>query len=345
MTAQKYQPLVELTRGSIVESIHYGAAALVDSSGKIIFQAGDIHFNIYLRSSSKPIQILPFVEAGGVETYHLSEKELSILCASHIGTDDHVATVEGIQKKVGFNESNLMCGTHPPAHLPTLEKMFKEGLPFTPNRHNCSGKHTGFLSYASLRGLPLADYLNPQHPIQKTILETFAELCDYPPDQVSIGIDGCSAPVFGVPLYHSALAFARFCDTTALSESRVQACQKIIHAMTTHPEMVSGPGMFDTRLMQVGQGKMIVKCGAEGYQIVGITRGALGPDSPALGLAIKISDGDNNWRGCQVAAIHILSKMGLLTDSQRTNLAEFSARPLYNWRKLEIGSIRPCFDV
>ena len=115
--------------------------------------------------------------------------------------------------------------------------------------------------------------------------------------------------------------------------------------MSANPEMVSGPGMFDTRLMQVGQGKMIVKCGAEGYQIVGITPGAFGPNSPALGLAIKISDGDNNWRACQVTALHILSSIGILNKSQIADLAEFSARPLYNWRKIEIGSIRPCFEV
>lgn len=345
MSPSNYEPLVELTRGPIVESVHFGAAAVVDSSGKVLFQAGNIHFNIYLRSSSKPIQALPFVEAGGVEHYQLNEKELSILCASHIGTDEHVKTIQSIQGKVGFKETDLMCGTHPPFHQPTLENMLREGRPFTPNRHNCSGKHTGFLSFASLRGDSLEDYLNPQHPIQQVILRTFAEFCDLTVEKVSIGIDGCTAPVFGVPLFNSAYAFARFCDPQAWKTGRSNACRKIFHAMTSYPEMVSGPGMFDTRLMQVGKGKMIVKCGAEGYQIVGVTPGAFAPDSPALGIAIKMSDGDNNWRACQVTALHILYRLGILNTAQTTDLPEFNTRPLRNWRGIEIGMIRPCFEV
>ena len=345
MIFPNYQPLVELTRGPIVESVHYGAAVVVDSFGQVIYQIGHPQISTYLRSSSKPIQILPFVQAGGVEFYHLSEQELSILCASHIGMDEHVATVEGVQKKVGFTEENLMCGVHTPAHQATLQRMLKEGRPFTPNRHNCSGKHTGFLSYASLLGLPLEDYLNPHHPIQQNILKTFAAMCDVPVEQVSVGIDGCSAPVFGVPLYNSAYAYARFCEANILPDSQAQACRKIFHAMTSNPEMISGPDMFDTRLMQVANGKMIAKCGAEGYQIVGFSAGVFGSGSPAMGLAIKVADGDNNWRACQVAALHILSQTGLLGNQQLGNLSDFYTRPLYNWRKLEIGAIRPCFAV
>jgi L-asparaginase II len=345
MIHPNYTPLVELTRGPIVESIHYGAAVLVDSYGQIIYQVGDPQITTYLRSSSKPIQVLPFVEAGGVETYHLTDKELAILCASHIGMDEHVATVEGIQKKVGFNESNLMCGVHPPMHPATLERMLREGQPFTSNRHNCSGKHTGFLSYATLRGLPLEDYLNPEHPIQQTILSVFAEMCNFPKENVAIGIDGCSAPVFGVPLYNAAYAFARFCDPRTLPEPRAAACRKIVHAMTSHPDMVSGPGRFDTRLMEVGDGRLMVKVGAEGYQIIGITAGALAPDSPGMGLALKISDGDNTERSRQVAALHILSRLGVLNDQQMDELREFYTHPIYNWRKIQVGEIRPCFEV
>ena len=345
MIYPNYQPLVELTRGAIVESVHYGAAVVVDSYGQVIYQIGHPQITTYLRSSSKPIQVLPFVEEGGVETYHLTDKELSILCASHIGMDEHVATVEGIQKKVGFTESNLMCGVHPPLHHATLERMIKEGQPFTPNRHNCSGKHSGFLSYATLRGLPLEDYLNPDHPIQQTILATFAEMCNLPKETVTIGIDGCTAPVFGVPLYNAAYAFARFCDPGRLEAPRAAACRKIVHAMTSYPDMVSGPGRFDTRLMEVGQGRLIAKVGAEGYQIIAVTAGALAPDSPGLALALKISDGDNSERARQVAALHILSRLGILDEQQMAELQEFYTHPLYNWRKLEIGEIRPCFEV
>lgn len=345
MTLSKYQPLVELIRGPITESIHYGAAIVVDSTGKTIFKIGDSDNFTYLRSSSKPLQVLPFVEAGGVEAYHLTEKEVAILCASHTGRDEHVATINSIQQKVGISENDLMCGVHPPTDQATNEHMLKEGLPLTPNRHMCSGKHSAFLALAKLNGLPLTDYLNPEHPVQKMVKNEIATLCDIEANKILVGIDGCSAPVFGLPLYHSAYGFARFSDPNCLPASKAAACRRIFKAMTQYPDMISGPGWFDTRLMEVGQGQMIAKYGADGFQIVAVAANALHPGSPGLGLALKISDGDVSERARQIATVHILFKLGILTQEQVEAIPQFYTHPLYNWRKLEIGQIRPCFKV
>ena len=85
-----YVPLIELTRGPLVESIHFGALAVVDSSGRLIASQGDPNLTANLRSSAKPFQILSFVEAGGMEAFGFTDRELAIACASHSGTDDHV---------------------------------------------------------------------------------------------------------------------------------------------------------------------------------------------------------------------------------------------------------------
>src|SRR5512140_29094 len=94
-------PLFEVTRGKIVESVHYGSIAVVDANGKLICSYGDPQTVAFLRSSAKPFQALPFVERGGVEYFRLTPRELAIACASHEGSDMHVQTVEGMQKKVG----------------------------------------------------------------------------------------------------------------------------------------------------------------------------------------------------------------------------------------------------
>src|SRR5262245_39137705 len=108
------QPLFEVTRGRIVESVHYGSIAVVDSNGKLITSYGDPNAVVFLRSSAKPFQAIPFVEHGGVEHYELTPRELSISCASHEGSDLHVQTIEEMQKKIGLEESHLQCGTHMP---------------------------------------------------------------------------------------------------------------------------------------------------------------------------------------------------------------------------------------
>lgn len=349
MSKMPYSPIFELTRGETVESIHYGSVAVVDAHGQLITEFGDPYTITFLRSTAKPFQALPFIEHGGHERYGLTHREIALICASHSGTDAHVAVVQSIQRKSSVSEADLLCGVHPPSHEATAEAMRQRGELPTPNRHNCSGKHTGMVAYARLEELPTEDYINPSHPIQKIILNTFAEMCNLPPEGVALGTDGCSAPNFAVPLYNAALAYARLCDPAAgnvTPPARAEACRTITTAMSTNPDMVGGPGRFDTRLMEVAQGRIISKSGAEGYQGIGLLPGTLGPNSPALGIAFKISDGDLKKRARPAVALEILRQLGVLTDNEIGTLAEFGPSfPIYNWRKLVIGQAYPSLEL
>jgi len=153
-TLAGYSPLVELTRGGMVECVHFGAFAIVDAHGNLLASAGDPELRTFPRSSMKPFQAIPFVESGGPEHYDLTEEELAIICASHTGTDKHVAVLKQIHQKVGIQESDLQCGVHWPSDKATAQEMRQRGEQPTPYRHNCSGKHSGMLAQAKLRGLP-----------------------------------------------------------------------------------------------------------------------------------------------------------------------------------------------
>jgi L-asparaginase II len=351
----EYQPIFELKRGGVVESIHFGAVAVVNSSGRLLAWHGDPRLVTFLRSSAKPLQALPLLELGGDNLFHLTSREIAIICGSHAGTDEHLSVIQGIQAKVGVQESDLLCGVHPAYHAPTAEAMKARGEAPTPNRHNCSGKHTGMLAQARMRGLPIADYVNPQHPIQQTIWETVAEMCALAKEQAAIGIDGCSAPNFAMPLTNAALGFARLCDPRGLAVERSAACRRISAAMTAHPEMVGGPDSFDTRLMEAGKGRILSKGGAEGYLALGVMPGVLGADAPGIGIAFKIADGDipirkptgemyNRVR--PAVALELLRQLGVLPEKELEALAEYGpARPVTNWRKLVVGESRPVFTL
>jgi len=343
MPHENYQPMVEVTRGSIVESVHFGALAVVDARGQALNSWGDPQTITFLRSSAKPFQALPFVEAGGVEHFDLTEKELAVMCASHIGTDEHVATVAGMQHKFGVTESNLLCGTHTPADEATARALLLKGEAPTPLRHNCSGKHTGMLGAAVMRSLPVEDYINPDHPVQQSILKAFAEMCCLLPEEVELGTDGCSAPNFAVPLYNAACAFARLADPHDVPARRAKALRHIFRAMAAYPEMIAGEGQFDTRLMKVSGGQILSKGGAEGYQAVALAPGLLGKGHPGVGIALKISDGDAANRARPLVTLEILRQLGALNEDQLAALSMYRPRPIYNWRKLEVGLIRPCF--
>lgn len=349
------QPLFEVTRGQLVESVHYGSIAVVDSKGKLIASYGDPQTVAFLRSSAKPFQALPFVERGGMEYFQFTPRELSLACASHEGSDMHVQAVIALQNKVGVEESSLQCGTHMPGDVHELKTLIVQDRQPRTNHNNCSGKHTAMLAYAKMRGLPLEDYLDINHPIQQDILASFAEMCLLTVDQIRLGIDGCSAPNFAVPLYNAAYGFARLCDPNELSEPRASSCRKITAAMTSYPEMVSGYGEFDEQLMKVGEGKFVCKRGAEGYQIVGILPGTLGPDSPGIGITVKVSDGDASRLGSRLESIsrvrpavvvEILRQLGVLSSKQEQALAAFGPeKSIMNHRGLVTGTSHPVFKL
>jgi L-asparaginase II len=347
------QPILELTRGNVVESTHFGSIVVVDSQGKLLHSYGDSHTVAFLRSSAKPFQAIPFVEHGGVEHFNFTQKELAISCASHETAQFHLDTVKAMQAKIGIQEDHLQCGAHLPGDSAMLRMVIRQDIKPTPNFNNCSGKHTAMLAHAKMRGLPLENYLDHDHPIQQDILSTFSEMCGIEKEKIELGVDGCSAPNFAIPLVNAALGMARLCDPRGLSESRAAACHKITAAMTAHPEMVSNYGEFDCELMTAGAGKIITKRGAEGFQIIGLMPGVYGESG--VGIASKVADGDasrmndnleSSARVRPAVALEILRQLKALNEAQLKLLTGFGPRKqLKNHRGLVTGESHPVFDL
>ncbi len=346
-------PILELIRGKVVESTHFGSIVVVDSIGKILHSHGDPDTVAFLRSSAKPFQALPFVEQGGVEHFSYTQAELALSCASHETSQMHIDAVQGMQVKIGIQEKYLQCGPHLPGDAKKLREVIKSGIHPTANFNNCSGKHTTMLAFAKMRGLPLETYLDFDHPIQKDILKTFAEICGMEMEKIELGIDGCSAPNFAVPLVNAALGMARLCDPRDLSEERAAACQKITDAMTSHPEMVSNYGEFDCELMKTAEGKIITKRGAEGFQIIGLMPGIYG--ERGVGIAFKVTDGDRSTMNDELetssrvrpaTTLEILKQLKALSEAQLQSLAKFGPeKTLKNYAGLVTGKSKPAFKL
>jgi L-asparaginase II len=340
-----FEPLIKVTRGDLLESVHYGALTICDAIGGLRGFVGDPELLSFLRSSAKPFQAIPLLESGAAQHFGLTPQEIALTCSSHSGTDEHVAIAASIQSKAGIGEEDLLCGVHAPYHCETARRLEAQGLQPTPNRNNCSGKHSGMLAFAKYSGYPLGDYVSKSHPIQLRILETLASMCDISPEEVSVAVDGCSVPTFAVPLRSAARAYARLMDPAGLPRERARACREIVQAMTRYPQMVGGPERFDTRLMEVTDGRLLSKGGAEGYQAIGIPPGALGPDAPAMGMTLKIADGDLGGRARSVVTLDVLNALGAISDEERDTLAQFDARPLINHRGVVVGEIRADFRM
>ena len=332
--------MVDITRGGIVESSHQFVAAVANVHGELLAAWGNTELVTFLRSSAKPFQGMPLVESGAAAHYGLSEKEVAIACASHAGSDEHIEVINSILRKIELSEADLRCGTHTPYDTRVSKKLIIAGEKPSPIRHNCSGKHAGMLAVARLLDAPTSTYLEPDHPVQKQILHFFGEMVSMAADDIIVGIDGCSAPNFAVPLRNAATAYARLMDPEQFSTERAESCRAIVSAMTAYPEMVAGEGHFDTLLMQVTSAQLLSKGGAEGFQGIGIPPNSLHPESPALGVALKVLDGDLGSRARSVATIAVLEELGVLPAEERQHLSQFSSRSILNQSGLRVGEIR-----
>lgn len=340
--------LIEVTRGCLTESTHRGAIAVVDSVGRVLASTGAIDTRTYFRSAAKPFQAIPLLTSGAVSRFGLTARELAVIIGSHGGESIHLEAVGAILSKAGLTEDLLQCGTHPPFDSLVAKELRATGHRPGLLHNNCSGKHAGMLAQAIHRGLSTADYLDPQHPIQREILGVIAAFTGESPNEIAIGIDGCSAPVFGLSLSGMARGYASLVNSPSRLESGLRAAAtSVVTAMLEFPEMVAGTrGRLDTDLMRQmqgsPQGRLISKVGAEGVQLLGILPCSQFPGG--AGIAIKIEDGDIR-RARDPVVIETLRQLGILQDSQLESLSAYAGGVIRNPRQIEVGEIRTTFRL
>ena len=316
--------LVEITRGPLVESVHRGAFAVADARGGLRLQAGDVERPIFPRSSLKPVQAVPLIETGAAEAFGVSDEEIALACASHSGEPMHTTRVAAWQERIGCSVADLACGPHRPVHEPTAVEMIIRREKWTPLHNNCSGKHTGFMTLARHLGAPVAGYQLIDHPAQRMVERTLKEMAGLT-GELPCGVDGCTVPNFALSLTALARAMAQFADTHGLSASRREATDRVVRAMTAHPELVAGTGRACTNLMRQSRG-LVVKTGAEGVYIAIIP--ALG-----LGVALKIDDGTSRASEAVIAAL--LIALGAVPDEGAA--AALARAPVPNTRGVPVG--------
>ena len=336
--------LARVTRGDRVESVHRGSVAVVDEEGRLLASAGLPRAGIYWRSAAKPFQAMALLDAGGEGAFRLGSDEIALLCASHGGEPRHVAVARRLLERGGFGPEDLACGAHLPMHEPSARALVAAGTRPTALHNNCSGKHAGLLLACRIRGFDAEGYWQPDHPIQAIIKKRLAAYCDVPVSRIGIAVDGCSLPVFYLPLSRLALTYARLVAPAREKETRdPEVRRRICRAMWESPGMVAGRARFTTDFLEAGRGRWIGKEGAEGVYAIGL---APRKGEKALGIAFKLEDGSTRAR--DAVALDVLARLGRLPASARRLLSRHLSPVLHNVRGLTVGSIEadvPLEDV
>ena len=297
---------VRLLREGIIESRHIVQAVVTDERGRILSVAGNAETASFVRSALKPFQALAVTATGAIERYNLSDRDLAIITASHQGSIEHVRQAFNILWRCDVDPLLLQCPL-PPGKSSRLE-------------HNCSGKHAGMLAVCQKNNWPFNNYFERKHPVQQLIIAKVAELLRMPAEEFISAHDDCGVPTYLMQIAQIATLYAKLATRSSLDMER------IVRAMTHHPNMVAGNGQFDTELMRLAPGELVSKSGGEGIQCIG----RLGE---GMGMAIKVIDGAR--RAKYAAAIHLLQQMGWIAPSVAEALSE-KFTILDKYKRLEV---------
>ena len=338
------EQLVEVWRGSLIESRHRGHLIAVDGTGTTIASLGSPETVTFLRSSAKPFQALPVVASGAADRFEFTEQEIAIACGSHNGEPMHVAAVRSMLAKIGLDENALKCGVHEPYSLEVARELIRKGEQPSVLQNNCSGKHAAMLALAKHSGAPIETYDEPTHPVQQMIITAVSDFSGVRVDEIVTATDGCGAPIFAIPVRAMALMYANLVSPPKHFDTQTrESCKRIVDAMIRYPEMIGGTTKrLDTELMRAGRGRFFSKIGAEGVYSVGVLPSKDWPNG--LGLALKVEDGDDH-RARPPAVIDALRQLGVLDASDLNALSAYSPTIIRNRRGDSVGEARAAFTL
>lgn len=332
--------IAETTRGGITESVHHGVVVAVDAKGDIVASAGDPEQVVFFRSSAKPFQAIPVIESGAADAFGFTPAELALCCASHEGSPAHQAQVRIMLAKLGLSPDALQCGCPLTGDEEEAARITLGLVERTPLQCDCSGKHAGMLATIVHEGLSLDDYLDAQHPLQQRILGIMSEVMRVGVDEIVLGTDGCSLPTFAAPVRAFANAYAALAAPERVpagaGREHAAALSSLRDAMTAHPVNVSGEGNLVATIMEVSEGRIAAKTGAEGLLCLAV------PERE-LGIAIRVADG--TFRTHAVSIASTLEQLGILDDIARQEILARHSPELRNHNGRLVGEVRPVFRL
>ncbi len=319
---QLEQIVVVSLRADVTEIEHTVVASVVARDGTPVVAAGDTERITPVRSSVKSLQALPLVQSGAADRYDVSPLELALASASHSGEPGHAAAIDAWLERLGLDQSHLLCGQARPmaaaqSHL-TPQWAFRQ----TAAKHDCSGKHCGFLTIASHLGADVSTYLDPDGAVQILVLDAMAQRFDIARTKLTLGTDGCGAPVPCVRVSTLARGMATMIDPAPGSSER-----RITDAIAANPWHIAGTGRFDTAATTALTGRGYVKVGADGVRVAVLHD---------LGIAIALKCVSGSHPATATAMGEILIGLG---EVQRSALASAHDLSVTNNAGVPVGEI------
>lgn len=327
--------LVEQYRGGRLENVHSGHICGVNERGEVIFSAGDPEWVAFMRSSAKPFQAIPAFMHGIPEMFRFTDKEKTVMMASHRAEAYHVEALEGMLGKLGLSEDLLVCAQTYPLSPQARDELLCLQKPKRRIYHNCSGKHLGLLALSKAKDYPLKGYGEPEHPAQAEVLDIVAYLSDYPAAYIHISVDGCGFPVYALPLKPIASMYLKLACPDLIDRTEVRsAASEVSRLMNGYPEMVSAPWFICSTLLR--DPNIVAKGGAKGIYCFGLRK-------ERVAFALKVMDGSEEpW---PIIIASILEQIGYANQATIDSLYALAPTALRNDSGRTVGENKAVFKL
>ena len=325
--------LVKEYRGNIVENTHRGSIAVVSSTGDTIAYLGDIEKQTFMRSASKPIQVLPTLLAGLHRRFNLTDEDVAMFNSSHWGSNHHIFVLEEISRKTGLNPDDMIMKPCASTSASALAAKLTDRSKLHPRQgqsklqHCCSGKHFSLmLLQRELTGKP-DGYQLKDSPVQQQIINFISMLSQTPTFKIGLGIDGCGVPVFALPLRSIAMSYAKLMDPFSLSNELRETIDYNFSCIHKYPEKINDYGTPSYYINQ--NPDLIMKDGSRGVICMAIK-------SMKLGIAVKLEDGwTDEYQGMIIA--NILEQLKYENTELIEKLKNCYTTKLFNDCGIEVG--------
>lgn len=328
-----FAPLVNGYRADNLEIVKFGCIAVVNENGEVIHSAGDPEFMTFYRSTSKPIQLLPMIMRGLHEKYNMSQREIAVMCSSHLAEPIHVETIAGLLEKGGFKEDDFIMKPNGTAFYKDMPEKFQSEDGKRKIFHNCSGKHTGLLYLCRETDADYHDYYKMESNAQQEIVDVISKVSECPREKIAIGTDGCGVPVYCVPLKNAAISYLKLSNPDLEKDPAIsKALATNAAAMNAHPEMIRGHGTLCHAIN--GDPNLNGKLGAAGVYTIGMR-------NERKGIAIKFIDGSVD--ALPIVVKSVLQQMGYQNDELYAKLDALPGWRLFNDNDLLVGHFESAF--
>lgn len=294
-------PLAVTTRGGLAENEFRGRLCVVSADGEHVLESrGDTAGPAFIRSTGKPMQAIEPLLGGVAEAFGWEDRHLAMLGASQRGYAEQVEAIAEMLRSADVPEEAFAFKAVAPTAARPKEDWVRAGAVPRKIYHTCAGKHLGMLAWCKRMGWPLEGYAEPDHPAQRRIVARVREWMGAGEAETAVGRDGCGLPVTAVPMWRTALAYARLaCPDTAPDAAAARAAERVVRAMNRYPDLVEGPGRLASLLL--ADPNIVAKSGAQGLFTLGLRK-------ERLGIAVHLSDGSEAAWGPVVIAM--LEKYG-----------------------------------